>query len=350
MNIRRCPYWLLAALWVAVLGYASQSLHAQSSLPQDIIQAKAQLTIQEQATVSQYLDTYVEQLQSEQPSEVAQARSRLTDPIGLSNSDFFKDFYLAGLAQRITPLIDPNEPLMTRLNVAIISAKLTGQELVAILQASANDPSPAVRYWICKSVGKAAKAGAFDAAQQKDVLTVLADRLKAEDASLVLEQVLIALAEINLSDASKTVLEGLHSRVSFHKQNPDARFKPVQNGMQQLWSKLIAERTDGQNVTKELYDLGRSAYRYYALIAEQMPEYELATDEADIAVKSDKAQMASRCVQVMTYVVQDVANQNAPLPVNTNIAAELAASRELWREIFKGPPFNFSDEELSTEE
>jgi len=351
MIIRRCPNWLLVALCAAVLGTGSHTIYAQNSLPGSILGATGPLDSSQQQVVDTFLDGHIQRLQSDDPAEVAEGRSRITEQFSLSPSQFFIEYYRSALVQRVTPLIQSEQPLMTRLNVAILSAKLSGPELVGILQASANDDSPAVRYWVAKSVGKAAGSGAFNDAQQKDVLTVLDGRLKAENASLVLEQVMLAIAEIQLPGANKIVLEGLDSRVKFHRDNPDARFKPVRNGMQQLWSKLIAERTNGKNVTRDLYELGRIACRYYALVAAQMPDYEAATDDdADAKVlKDDKALMASRCVQVMSYVVKDIAGQTAPRPVNTTSAAELAASLDLWRGNFKASPLNYSDAELSVD-
>lgn len=348
MKIRRCPFWLLAALCLVVVGHASQTLLAQSSLPQSIIQKQSDLTDQEKATVDQFVDTYVKQMQSDAKADVAEARTRLGDPISLGPSASFLGYYLPALAKRVAPLIKPDQPLLVRLNVAILSAKLNGQDLVRIIQDGAADPSPAVRYWIAKSAGEAAKNSVFDTPQQQDVLTVLADRLKNEDTSYVLEQVMIALSQIQLPQATQAVLDGLDSRVTFHKSNPTARFKPIQNGMQELWRKLIADRADQKNVTKQLYELGRIALRYYALIAEQMPDYENPADEPQQDIKNDKAQMAKSCVDVMTYVVSQVANLSAPLPVDTTKSADLAASRDLWRDIFKGPPFNYSDQDLST--
>ena len=350
MRIRRCPFWLLTVLWVVICGISAQTLFAQESIPQDIMGAQT-LSDSNKQTINRFLDNWVMRLQSDEASEVAEARAALTAPMSFG-SQAFLDYYRPNLATRVIPLIGPDNQLMTRLNVAIISAKLTGNELVALLQASANDESPAVRYWIAKSVGEAAKAKAFDQTQQQAVLTVLADRLKAEDSSLVLEQILVALAEIQLPQAITTILDGLDARVAFHKDNPDARFKPVQNGMQQLWSKLIALRTNGQNVTKDLHELGRIAFRYYSLIADQMPDYEnpLEGDTAAEQIKDDKAQMARRCFQVMEYVVTDVANGVAPQLINTNVGAELTVSRDRWRDIFIASPFNFNEQQLSVGE
>lgn len=354
MRIRRCPYWLLTALWVAVLGPGGQMLFAQDSIPQDVLRAESELNASQQATVNTFLDLQVGRLQSDDPTEVARGRDLIVQQPGLSNSDFFRAYYRKALATRVVPLIQPNGPLITRLNVAIVSPKLIGKDLVAILKAGAGDPSPAVRYWIAKAVGTAAKDNVFDAQQQQELLLVLAGRLKAEDSSLVLEQVMLAIAQIDLPDAIKTVLDGLDSRVVFHQKNPDAQFKPILNGMQQLWSKLIAQSTGGQNVNKELYELARIAYRYYALIAEQMSALnevdEEANEEQIEQIKQDKALMAQLCARVMDYVVADVAKLSAPQPVDTNNAVELTVSAARWRDILKAGPFNFSDEQLSVEQ
>ena len=278
MRNRRCPYWLLTALWVAVLGPGGQLLFAQESIPQDILQAKTELTAVQKTTVDAFVDLQVSRLGSDDPAVVAQGRIGIVDPFFLSTSDFFKDYFRQAIAQRIVPLIDADGPLITRLNVAIVSAKLTGEGLVSILENGADDPSPAVRYWIAKAVGTAAGSGAFDTDQQQKVLAVLAERLKTEDASLVLEQILIAIAAIDLPEAIETVLEGLNSRVAFHAANPTAHYKPVLNGMEQLWRKLIGLRSAGTNVNRELYELARVACRYYTLIADQMPDFELPED------------------------------------------------------------------------
>ncbi len=348
MRFRRCPPWLIAALCMAVVGPAGQTLFAQGSLPQAILQAQAELSAQEKSTVDQFVDAQATRLQSTDPAEVAAGRANLTDQFNLSPSPFFQDYYRRSVAQRITPLIQAEQPLMTRLNVAIVSAKLSGDSLVGILQAGAADPSPAVRYWIAKAVGSAAKAKAFDPQQQQRVLTVLAQRLKDEDASLVLEQAMLAIAEIDLREAIPTVLDGLDSRVAFHQNNAKVPFKPVQGGMQQLYRKLVEQRSGGTNVTIELHNLARIAYRYYALIGDQLDAInnEAPADDTD-AIKQDKAVMAGLGGQVMDYVVRDVAKLTPPQPVSPNNAAQLKASAALWRDILTSPPFNFTDEQLN---
>ncbi len=356
MRFSRCPLWLLAALCVATLGPGGQPLLAQNqnSLPQPILGATAALTPQQEATVDAFVDTQVARLQSNDPGEVAQGRSRLTEQYSLSTSGFFKDYYSQAIATRIAPLLAPDGPLMTRLNVAIVSAKLSGQSLVTVLQAGENDPSAAVRYWIAKAVGEAAKNNRLNKQEQQDVLDVMARRLKAEDSSLVLEQVLIAMAEIDLPDAILKVLEGLNARVQFHKQNPDARFKPVHGGMKQLWSKLIALRAGAKNVDKEQFELARIAFRYYALIADQFAaaaeNNDAGNEEEAENARQDKIAMAAICGRVMDDVARQVPRVTPPQPIDPNNAAELRASADRWREVLKAPPFNFTDEELAVGE
>ena len=338
----------MAATCVLMLGLGNQSLFAQDSLPADILGAQDELTTPQKATVDTYVDAHVVRLQSSNPQEVALGRSLLAEPFGLGKSPTFISYYSDAIAQRVSPLLVPEGPLMTRLNIAIVSAKLSGQSLVMVLKAGADDPSPAVRYWIAKAVGTAAKNKRLSKQEQQDVLDVMAARLKAEDSSLVLEQVMLAISEIDLPEAIEKVLEGLDARVGFHKQNPEARYKPVHGGMQQLWSKLIALRSDGKNVDKEQKELARIAFRYYALIAEQMeagienPD----EDEAD-AIKQDKASMAGICGRVMDDITRQVARITPPQMVDPNNAAELKVSVDRWRGILKAPPFNFTDEQLA---
>lgn len=354
MRISRCPLWLVVVLLGATFGPGGQASLAQESLPQAILQAQAQLTPQEQATVDAFVDKQVDRLQSDDTEQVALGRSRLAEQFSLSHSDFFLDYYAQSIADRVAPLLVPASPLMTRLNVAIVSAKLSGQSLVKVLQAGEADPSTAVRYWIAKAVGTAAKNDRLDNQEQKDVLTVLARRLKVEKSSLVLEQVLLAMNEIDLPKAISMVLEGLDSRVTFHKQNPTARFKPVHGGMKQLWSKLIALRSGSKNVDKEQFELARIALRYYSLIADQLAtgdaNEEDKDDEEAKEVRRDKVLMAGICGRVMDYAARDVANLIPPQPVDPNNAAELRVSAERWREMLKAPPFNFTDEELAVGE
>jgi hypothetical protein len=337
MRFSRCPLWLMAALFVAMLGPGGQLLLAQNSLPPAILQAQATLTAQERATVDAFVDVQTARLQSDDPEQVAKGRSRLAEQFSLSTSKFFLDHYAQSIADRVAPLLDPKGPLMTRLNVAIVSAKLSGQSLVTVLQAGADDPSPAVRYWIAKAVGAAAKNKGLENQELKDVLAVLARRLKVEESSLVLEQVLLAMAVIDLPEAISMVLDGLDSRITFYKQKPDARFKPVYGGMQQLWRKLIALRSDSKNVDKDIFELARIALRYYSLIADQMAA----------GIDEDKVLMAGICGRVMDYAARDVAGLTPPQRVDPNNAAELRVSADRWREVLKAPPFNFTDEQLA---
>ncbi len=351
MNFSRRPLWLLAAMCLAILGPGVQPLLAQDSLPAAILQAQAELTAQEQASVDAFVDAQVTRLQSDDPEQVAQGRSRLTEPFGLGNSSFFQSYYRQAIAKRVAPLLTPDGPLMTRLNVAIVSAKLSGQSLVTVLQAGADDPSAAVRYWIAKAVGAAAKNKRLNKQEQQDVLVVMARRLKAEESSLVLEQVMLAMAEIDLPEAIQKVLDGLDARVTFHKQNANARFKPVHGGMQQLWSKLITQRSAGKSVDKEQKNLARIALRYYALIADQLTVgNNIEDDEEAEKTRQDKVAMAGICGRVMDDVARQVARITPPQPVDPNNAAELKASADRWREVLKASPFNFTDEDLAVGE
>jgi hypothetical protein len=347
MKFCRSPLWLMAVLCIAMLGPGALSVFAQGSLPQAIVQAQAQLTPAECATVDAFVDAQATKLQSNDPKEVADGRSRLADKFALGSTTPFLDYYNPAVANRVTPLLTPDGPLMTRLNVAIVSAKLSGQGLVDVLQAGADDPSPAVRYWIAKAVGTAAEKKRLSTQEQKDVLVVMAKRLKTEDASLALEQVMRAISEIDLPEAIQTVLEGLDSRVSFHKKDPDARYKPVHGGMQQLWSKLVHLRSGNQNVDKDLYELARIALRYTTLIAGQL----VAGDKNnDVTAKQDKVAMAGICGRVMEYAARDVANLTPPRAVDPNNAAELRVSADRWLDVLKAPPFNFTDDQLTVGE
>jgi hypothetical protein len=351
MIFSRRPLWLLAAMCLAILGPGVQSLFAQDSLPTAILQAQDELTTEEQATIDQFLKAQVIRLQSSDPQQVALGRARLTEQFGLGNSQFFTSSYRQAIAKQLIPLLAPDSPLMTRLNVAIVSAKLSGQSLVDVLQTGEDDPSPAVRYWIAKAVGTAAKNKRLEKQQQKDVLVVMANRLKAEDSSLVLEQVMLAIAEIDLPEAIQQVLDGLDARVTFHKQNPVARFKPVHGGMQQLWSKLIALRAAGKSVDNQQKDLARIALRYYALIADQLALNNDNNDEQEAQeIRQDKVAMAGICSRVMDDVAQQVARITPPQAIDPNNAAELKVSADRWHEVLKAPPFNFTDEELAVGE
>ncbi len=351
MNFSRRLHWLLAATCVLVLGLGNQPLFAQDSLPAAILQEPDELSADAKATIDSFIDAQVVRLQSSDPEQVALGRSLLAEPFGLGSTPVFTLYYSQAIAQRVSPLLVPNGPLMTRLNIAIVTAKLSGRSLVTVLKAGADDPSPAVRYWIAKSVGAAAKNKRLSKPEQQEVLDVMAARLKAEDSSLVLEQVMLALSEIELPEAIQKVLDGLDARVIFHKQNPGVRFKPVHGGMQQLWSKLIAQRAGNQNVDREQKELARIAFRYYALIAEQMSAGNDNPDDDEAeAIKQDKASMAGICGRVMDDIARQVARINPPQLVDPNNAAELKVSVDRWREVLKAPPFNFTDEQLAVGE
>lgn len=355
MRFSRCPLWLLTVICVAGFGLGGQPLFAQNSLPQDVLGATNIPTSEQQATVDAFIDTQVGRLKNTDPQQVAQGRSLLIEQFGLSTSPYFLKYYAQAVAQRVVPLLVPNTPLMTRLNVAIISAKLSNENLIKILQAGADDPSPAVRYWIAKSVGAAVKAGNLTLNEQRDALDILSDRLQLEDAALVLEQVMLAMAEIQLPEAIRKILDGLDTRVAFHTKNPAARYKAVHGGMQQLWRKLIELRSRNENVDREFYDLARIAVRYYALAARQLnqdaKEQEDDKDEDAEEAESDKLQMVFLCRRVMDYAVKTVAELNVITPSSSPITTKdwkaLRVSVDAWREILKDSPFNFTDDQLA---
>jgi len=348
MRFSRCPLWLLAVFIGAGLGLGCQSVSAQASLPKDILQAGAVLTPAEKATVDGFVDAQANRLKDEDPEQVALGRSFLVEQFSLSNSSQFLDYYRESIADRVAPLLDPKGRLMTRLNVAIISAKLSGKSLVKILQAGADDPSPAVRYWIAKAVGAAAKTKELGDNEQRDALTVLSRRLKLEESSLVLEQVMLAMSEIQLPEAIQKVLEGLDSRVAFHRDHSKAQYRPVFGGMQQLWRKLIGLAAAGQNVDKEMRELARIALRYYTLSANQ-----LNAGVNGEGTEGDKTNMIRLSRQVLDYVAS-LDQIPTPPAITAVIAAknwkELRLTADRWRGILQAPPFNFTDEQLDSGE
>ena len=346
MRFSGCPFWLVAVFVGAVCGQTIEHANAQASLPQDVLQASADLTPDQQKAIDAFVEAQVKNLSDSDPEQVALGRSVLVEPFSLSNSPQFLSYYQQTIATRTAPLLDSSGPLITRLNVAIISAKLSGESLVQILEAGADDPSPAVRYWIAKAVGQAAKSDQLTTAQQRSVLTVLTRRLKEEDASLVLGQVMLAMSEIQLPEAIKSVLEGLTSRVSFHENNPKAEYQPVYRGLQQLWRKLIALEASGQNVDQDMRELARIAYRYYALAANQLGE-----GAGGEEVEEDKINMVTLSRQVLDYVI----NKNGlaqPPAIDTIVVAknwdELILTADRWRELLKSPPISFTDQQLNS--
>jgi hypothetical protein len=334
----------------AVLTAATVSASAQDRLPADIFGAESVLTPDQQSTIDEYADTWVEQLHAEDDKQVAAARGKLIDPLGMGGTPVFTQGYCTAVSSRLAGIANPERPII-QLNIMIVAARLNKDDATAaLIQKGLDDECPAVRYWAVKAVrspegSNPGDARVLSAANQQAILGQLNQLLDQEQSTEVLEQIFVAMVELRIPAATERVYEGLNRRVENHIGKPELPYAPECSGLRGLFQKLLQREAEGQVLDEPFRQIARASVRLMILLSQQAAASPLTSE-----LEKDYLDMALLCDQVLRFVHTKF-KSSVPAPGDINQFAknwqEIQVKALQWRDILTKSPFNFTDADLS---
>lgn len=282
---------------------------------------------------------------------VTAARLRLLEPLSYASvSDDFRAQYTRAILQRMDGALDPQRPLLNRLNAIIVLSRLNlTPQLLELVALGLRDESAAVRYWSVKALtGRPTggnQGGGGNAQQQ--LLAQLEELLNREQALAVLEQLFQAMVELPGVQSLDAVIRALTSRVGIHARQPGLPYHAEHTGMRAAYQKIIQLRAGGQPINPQLQALGAAATKYLLLIGQQgqqQGEVELPADVLDSAMTL--ASLASQIVgEVHSHFGVPGGRPPQVSPQGRNWNEVLLAGQQA-RDMFTKAPFNMDPVDL----
>ncbi len=338
----------LLALLAIVLGpwlSASSLGQDDEALAMEIITAES-LTGQQRNMIDTYVARHAGQILEGQPAQLATARQMLVAPWDVeAATSTFRQHYRQSLAEHVDAAL-ASDSFLVRLNGAILAARIRVDLAEPRLDAILADESAAVRYWAARALREQAASGQLGAARQEALAERLRERIDAEGAPAVLEQLLVAMATLPLQHAGEPLLEALNARAARHAEQPGQSVQPEHAAMQQLYRRLI-EADDAPAAAS--VQLSRAAVRYMDLLAATLAD---ADEEFDEPVQQQYAQ----CIELADHILRTLHRElggagGAPGAVTSAVEAgdwdAVRTAAQRWRNLLQQPPYNLDEAALA---
>ncbi len=258
---------------VVVIACAGTALAQAPSLDSAVMRKNGRWSADEREQVRRYIDYHAGSLsESDLTAVIADARQRLLGPLQTPGATpTGKDQYSAMAATAIEPALD-RESELVRLNATIVAGSLFGGHAVDLVADAMDDDSVAVQYW-------AFKAGAQVLGQRYEDQPVVdeADRrrlLRAAMAVLpqlespdVRERAYDMLAQLNLPEARRALMQAMESRLSHYMANGLSQgLRAERTGFRRLYRTLLEAQLQGQANEQEVRTLLRVGTKYLRLL------------------------------------------------------------------------------------
>lgn len=350
MACSRCLLGPLAILALAALvaSTASTALaQAGRSLPSDIITAQ-ELSSEQRDRVVQYASHWCERMLAQRDADVSEAQRRLTEPLRspAGPSPRFLEAYSEPLVDGLARCLAADERTHVRLNAMIVVAYMPPAPAIELIGQGVEDENPAVRYWALKSVQQIANRHGWSNGQQLELLEMLTEVLRQEQATVVVRQVMLGLVGLDVRDAMEQTLEALNERADAHEASPGQALAPELTGLEQLFRRLI-EAEDAAAASRDLRELSRTAYRYIRLAAVSLNDGSVASEYA--ATYRSLILLADQILHEAHSELDG--GQNPPPRVGSDVQNEdwsqVLDKAQQWGALLQEPPFNFTAGELA---
>ena len=339
----------LLALLAIVLGpwlSASSLGQDDEALAMEIITAES-LTGQQRNMIDTYVARHAGQILEGQPAQLASARQMLLAPWDVeAATSTFRQHYRQSLAEHVDAAL-ASDSLLVRLNGAILAARIRVDLAEPRLDAILADDSAAVRYWAARALREQAASGQLGAARQQSLAQRLRERIDAESAPAVLEQLLVAMATLPLQHAGEPLLQALNARAARHAEQPGQSVQPEHAAMQQLYRRLIEADNSPAAVRVQL---SRAALRYMDLLAATLADAD--EEEFDEPVR----QQYARCIELADHILRTLHRElggagGAPGAVTSAVEAgdwdAVRTAAQRWRDLLQQPPYNLDEAALA---
>lgn len=300
-------------------------------------------------TVRTFVQYYAPQLRGEGPtgdSEIVVARFELLQPLAFpSVSDDFRRQYSRLVAEQLAGAVDPQRPLLTRLNTLIVASKLDPSDaMLSLIAQGLKDPSSAVRYWAVTALG-GRTATALNPDQTNRVINELRQMVAGEDALWVLRQVYRVLIELPDPRGLELVVSALNARVAAHVGHPLLPYDAEASGMEAALRRVIRQTAENVNVQASSQNLALAAAKYLQLIGQQG---QANADQISGQLGDSYQRMAWVSHQVVTHAQQQFGgNPIPPIPNNQLNWAQINAAAQAARNMLINPPFPFQAEQVA---
>lgn len=353
MKFSRCLPEAGALVLAVVLGFAAGPVlaQAQDRIPPEIVIAQS-LTEAQQQQIAGYVAQWAEQLATGDDAQVVLARQRLLEPLGVTGSEAFVKFYSEQLSQHLGQAA-ASERLIVRLNTMIVTNRMTAATAMPLVEAGLQDTNAAVRYWAAKAVANFTSDGSLPANVQLQLLDQLAARLGAENSVPVVQQLMVSIAGLTVPRAVDQILDALNNRVAIHLKEPGQPMAAEQEGLAELYRKLVSAALDNgaaPGVEQQLRQLARVGARYMDLISLQLESGQVPEEQTE----SYKAMLL--LTDTVLRVAHDTLNSPmlAPSPIENAVRrgewAFVRVQANQWKNILQASPFNFTPEELALDQ
>lgn len=350
-DCRRTP-WAQATLAAVVVGLLSSAAVAQNQDPcperlaPEMLIAE-NLNSQQQRQITEYAGCWAARIVDADERQITRARMQLREPLGQQGSSTaFNNLYDQVVAEELAPAMQ-DEREIVRLNTMIVVTRLSRESALPLVADGLADDNPAVRYWAAKAVRNLAGQTQIRSPQRLELLSHLTDLLQQEDAEAIVEQVMLAIVELEIPQAQREMLNAMDGRIRFHMQNPGQPLRAERSAMNRLFQQLISQAANDPSVEPIIRQLAQVALRYHDFAALQLESREA---ELNQRLEDDYRQAIGLTDQILRFIHEGRGQQSAPPSIANAVRvgdwSYVRAQAEQWRTILSRPPFNFQREQL----
>lgn len=317
---------------------------AQVDIGQDV-KIAASLTAEQAQQVDQYVGEQMNGIISGNPDRVVDGRQKLLSQFRTPGaSDAFLNAMSNAVMKSMKEAVE-HEELLVRLNAMIVATRLTTPEAIDVLRDALKDDSAAVRFWGAKALRDLVERTELPRNRQMDILQTIEPLIVPEAQVPVVKVHFQTLAEMDIPEARKTLINMLNLRASFHVARPNQPHIATEEGLRQAYLKLA---TDTGNIRAERKELVRAAYRYLDLISKQLADGDVMADNV-----ANHGEMVNVTYTVLNWGWTNAGGDPKKLPENPKTAVQFKRWQEVRRTVqsferlLTAPgPYQFEPQEL----
>lgn len=290
---------LLVAAGLCMTGADSFAQEQAPQLSASVLSSESELDDEQQQHVSEFVQYFVGRiLESEDRTEVMDARQRLMDPLrqrtmtrppahtALSDA----------LAEALEPVVDRNS-FGVRLNALILSSQLSSSvdRVVPLISDSLGHSSPGIRYTAAQTIARLAsdpedeeqaEDGGLSDEVQSDLLSALADAMAEEAEDTVLEQMYEAAGALEAPEARQVLLDVLVQRVNSYTGGLHEGLRADWRGIASLRRSIAQDRQQERDVDEALRQLTVIAAQLLDVVSRALQQPEVPEHLLPIAINT----------------------------------------------------------------
>ena len=187
----------------------------------------------------------------------------------------------------------------------------------------------------------------LDTSLQMELLDQLTTLLNNESAVPVVQQLMLAIVELDVPAATDELLSALNQRVTMHFRNPGQPLDAERAGLQRLFPKLISAASNNQPVTTSITRIAQASLRYVELVATQ-----LDAGTVPAAQQEGYRQLVLLGDMILRWAQENMAGSRpAPAAIENAVRAGdwkfVRVQINQWKAVLREHPFNLANNDLS---